>query len=289
VRAEATQADRANKLVPVRIEACDLPIIFELTHTADLPDWKGDQSDPTWQSFLSDLRRLVGPAKTEAPVQAAPAQEPPAPEPIPPAPEPIPEVKAETAAPEAPKQDEKSKANGKALKASQDELAEALEQFSKTHGSVLLEPTHAEDSQTKFFKRSDEFRQSEGDKLHCLRRLYGPDTQPLHVVGPAGVTIGRSAPADIIVSEPGVSRQHCVVEFAADKLRVSDLNSTNGTYVDNERVGRPQILPVGSVLRVGNVSFEHQVHSRAEIEQMASPIDFGRGASSHEPRAARSS
>ena len=59
VRAEATLADRRNKLAPVTIEPCDRPIIFELTHTADLTRWKGDTSDPAWRSFVKDLHRLV--------------------------------------------------------------------------------------------------------------------------------------------------------------------------------------------------------------------------------------
>jgi hypothetical protein len=49
-----------NKLVPVIIEACDRPIIFELTHAADLADWTGDTADSRWQTLVSDLRRLVG-------------------------------------------------------------------------------------------------------------------------------------------------------------------------------------------------------------------------------------
>ena len=43
VRAEATLADRKNKLVPAIIEPCDRPIAFELTHTADLSEWTGGQ------------------------------------------------------------------------------------------------------------------------------------------------------------------------------------------------------------------------------------------------------
>ncbi len=42
VRAEATQADRYGTLVPVTIEPCNRPIMFELTHTADLSGWNGD-------------------------------------------------------------------------------------------------------------------------------------------------------------------------------------------------------------------------------------------------------
>ena len=59
VRAEATLADRSGKLVPAIIEKCDRPIIFELTHAADLADWSGDTSDSRWQAFAEDLRAVI--------------------------------------------------------------------------------------------------------------------------------------------------------------------------------------------------------------------------------------
>jgi pSer/pThr/pTyr-binding forkhead associated (FHA) protein len=70
-----------------------------------------------------------------------------------------------------------------------------------------------------------------------------------------------------VIAHPSVSRQHCVVGIANDELLVSDLNSTNGTYIDDQRVGRPALLPVGSVLRVGQVSLSHEVLSRAEASR----------------------
>jgi TolB-like protein/tetratricopeptide (TPR) repeat protein len=74
VRAEATLADRHRTLVPARIEACDLPIMFELTQTADLSGWTGQPSDPAWRAFLADVRRFI-----EASAAAPP---PPAPQPL---------------------------------------------------------------------------------------------------------------------------------------------------------------------------------------------------------------
>jgi TolB-like protein/methylmalonyl-CoA mutase cobalamin-binding subunit len=68
VRAEATLADRNKTLVPCMIEACERPIMFELTQTAELGHWQGDASDRAWTAFLADVRRFVG---REA--QAAPA------------------------------------------------------------------------------------------------------------------------------------------------------------------------------------------------------------------------
>ena len=76
VRAEATIADRKKTLVPVMIEPCERPIMFELTQTAELGHWTGDAGDKAWLAFLSDVQRFVG---REASAQAAapPPQAPP--------------------------------------------------------------------------------------------------------------------------------------------------------------------------------------------------------------------
>src|SRR6516165_3648450 len=59
VRAEAVIADRNKTLMPVTIEPCDRPVMFELTQTADLCRWTGDAKDPAWRAFLADVRRFV--------------------------------------------------------------------------------------------------------------------------------------------------------------------------------------------------------------------------------------
>ncbi len=71
VRAEATLADRARSLVPCMIEPCDRPIMFELTHTAELAHWAGETADKAWLAFLGDVRRFV--AKEAAPVAEMPS------------------------------------------------------------------------------------------------------------------------------------------------------------------------------------------------------------------------
>jgi adenylate cyclase len=59
VRAEATLADRNRTLVPVMIEPCERPIIFELTHTTDLTRWRGNGGDKGWLALTADVRRLI--------------------------------------------------------------------------------------------------------------------------------------------------------------------------------------------------------------------------------------
>jgi TolB-like protein/Flp pilus assembly protein TadD len=67
VRAEATIANRQKTLVPAMIEACDRPIMFELTQTAELGHWAGDRADPAWRAFLADVRQHL--AQHAHPVQ----------------------------------------------------------------------------------------------------------------------------------------------------------------------------------------------------------------------------
>jgi TolB-like protein len=59
VRSEASVGQENKRLAPVKIEACDLPVMFRLVQTTDLTRWKGDASDPAWKAFVVDVRHLV--------------------------------------------------------------------------------------------------------------------------------------------------------------------------------------------------------------------------------------
>lgn len=76
VRAEATLADRNKTLLPVMIESCERPIMFELTQTADLGNWRGATDDTAWLAFLGDVKRFVtadhGTAQVRTPAATAP-------------------------------------------------------------------------------------------------------------------------------------------------------------------------------------------------------------------------
>lgn len=244
VRAEATLADRGNKLVPIIIEPCELPIIFELTHASELAEWSGDTTDPRWQTLVSDLRRMVG-TPAEPPFAESSAPQP-------------------AAAAPAPHKEELRRDSPEAIMA-------ALERLGKREESGLAQPTREEQERAEFYQRADEYRAQEGDDVHCLLKLDGEEQETRFVVTPVGLKIGRAPPADIIVAGMGVSRSHCLVEYGAGRLRVTDLNSTNGTFVDNKRVDRSEILEVGAVLRVGSVSFEHVIRSRDELDLKIEP------------------
>jgi pSer/pThr/pTyr-binding forkhead associated (FHA) protein len=66
-------------------------------------------------------------------------------------------------------------------------------------------------------------------------------------------TIGRATGADFIVDAPLVSRLHCRVHALADgTLEVTDLDSTNGTFVNGTQVTKAA-LASGDRLQVGRL------------------------------------
>jgi pSer/pThr/pTyr-binding forkhead associated (FHA) protein len=67
-------------------------------------------------------------------------------------------------------------------------------------------------------------------------------------------TMGRAIRADFIVEAALVSRLHCRLTAGAAEIEVVDLESTNGTFVNGERVARTT-LKEGDRLGVGRVEF----------------------------------
>ena len=65
-------------------------------------------------------------------------------------------------------------------------------------------------------------------------------------------TIGRATGADFILEAALVSRLHCRLSATESGLEVVDLDSTNGTFVNGERVARAT-LKAGDRLTVGRV------------------------------------
>jgi ABC transport system ATP-binding/permease protein len=65
-------------------------------------------------------------------------------------------------------------------------------------------------------------------------------------------TVGRASRADFVVNAALVSRIHCQLAAGVGEIEAVDLESTNGIYVNGERVTRGK-LKHGDRLRVGAV------------------------------------
>jgi hypothetical protein len=70
-----------------------------------------------------------------------------------------------------------------------------------------------------------------------------------------GLRIGRHASNEITLPDPKVSRHHASVWTKGDSCYVRDEGSTNGTFVNDERIAGTSELRPGDTLRVGSASF----------------------------------
>jgi predicted Zn finger-like uncharacterized protein len=78
------------------------------------------------------------------------------------------------------------------------------------------------------------------DQRLSLACISGPDSGRIFEIDKARVVIGR-ANADIVVADIQCSRQHAAIEVMDEHVFVVDLNSTNGTYVNDQRVNRSEL------------------------------------------------
>jgi diguanylate cyclase (GGDEF)-like protein len=107
----------------------------------------------------------------------------------------------------------------------------------------------------------------------CLVIIYTSVPTELgkrHVLSKALTTIGRGSGNDIVVPSDAVSRNHARLERRGSEFVVSDLNSTNGTFINNE-LGRVQQwrLNRGDQIRVGDTVFKYLAGSDIETQYHA--------------------
>jgi len=77
-------------------------------------------------------------------------------------------------------------------------------------------------------------------------------------------TVARVEDNTFQIAEPSVSSHHCEVLLRGDDVVVRDLNSTNGTYINGEKVTE-RVMKPGQILRLG------QVELRLETDAPAAP------------------
>jgi predicted Zn finger-like uncharacterized protein len=73
------------------------------------------------------------------------------------------------------------------------------------------------------------------DKRYALAVIQGPATGQIFQISKTRTTLGRSG-CDINLNDPECSRQHAVVEIFGERIVLRDLDSTNGTFIESERI-----------------------------------------------------
>lgn len=106
-------------------------------------------------------------------------------------------------------------------------------------------------------------RPTSTEAVWALIRYVGNPIGEVVPLGTNGVVIGRTSESSVYLVDPEVSRRHASIELVKEEghksaVYVTDLESTNGTYVNGQRiVGNKRVLLCeGDVLRVGSHAFK---------------------------------
>ncbi len=88
------------------------------------------------------------------------------------------------------------------------------------------------------------------------------------------VVLGRSLDVDVPLPEETVSRRHALIEETAEGFRISDLGSSNGTWVMDRRLGEGERvpLPLGAPFRLGAVDIVLAPDEVIEEEGVATTV-----------------
>ncbi|MEO7096239.1 MAG: FHA domain-containing protein, partial [Polyangiales bacterium] len=75
----------------------------------------------------------------------------------------------------------------------------------------------------------------------------------------ASLVVGRAHPADVVLADPSLSRQHARFGWDDTGFYVEDLGSTNGTHLHGARLTGRASLPSGDAVTIGDVTVALQV------------------------------
>ncbi len=91
------------------------------------------------------------------------------------------------------------------------------------------------------------------------------------------LTVGRSRHCDLSIADPSISRKHVFFSIDGGRIRLQDLGSSNGTFVNDERVQGEAVLRDGDRLRLGDAELDVEVERHiappaSSVASLAPPL-----------------
>lgn len=104
-------------------------------------------------------------------------------------------------------------------------------------------------------------------------QLLGDDGQ-LYPLNQSVVELGREPSCQIVLNDHRISRHHAEIRQQTDSYILADLNSSNGTFLNGQRLVNPATLQPGDVISLGgfNLRFQAAQHSLLPAPQPLPPV-----------------
>lgn len=127
--------------------------------------------------------------------------------------------------------------------------------------TLRVEPTNRKVTSVtgNFSFEGRELRLPENDEI-TLKAVEGKEKGTVYPVLKPRLTIGR-ANSDILLDDLAASRVHCALEVSAQGVTIRDLDSTNGTFVNDVPIDIAE-LKNGSTFRIGEHVFQLVIGSK---------------------------
>jgi hypothetical protein len=74
------------------------------------------------------------------------------------------------------------------------------------------------------------------------------------------IILGRDPDSDLIIPDETISIRHCKLTYHHKQWWANDMNSTNGSFLNDNPIETPIIITNGDSLRLGNVSFSININ-----------------------------
>ncbi len=105
-----------------------------------------------------------------------------------------------------------------------------------------------------------EIAKSKQNKMFEIRPTGTNSKSRGGVFGKGRLLLGRTESCDIIVNHDAISAVHAVLEITDTKIMLYDMNSTNGTYINDAKIVAKEIR-VGDFFRLADIEFEFHLYS----------------------------
>lgn len=121
-------------------------------------------------------------------------------------------------------------------------------------------------------------------KKYFLEVAAGPDKGRRFPLPEGETVLGRSSACGIALADPVLSRRHCAITLAGGSLEITDLDSANGTVVNDAEVKRARLSP-GDLVKIGETALNVAEDAPASSAPVPAQAQEGKAAAEPAPAA----